>query len=52
MMRRVSAFEISQKQLCLFNRIRRITKLQKAIEHSSMNFSLTNRKGLEVPKFD
>ena len=51
-MRRVFAFEITQKQQYLFNIIRSITKLQKAIEYSSMNVSLTYSRGLEVPIFD
>ena len=45
-------FEIRYKQRYLFKRIGRITKLQKAIEHSTMNVILTYIKGLGVPKFN
>ncbi len=36
----------------VFRRIGSITKLQKAMGHSSINVSLTYLRGLEVPQFN
>ena len=43
------SFALQQEQL---NRMRLRTKLQKAMDHSSMNVSLTYLRGLEIAKLE